>query len=67
MYREYITESLRNLSENVARGFGVEGSVYMVKSYRDILNPVEDENEEESKAEQSHDIVDNIKRKLRGY
>lgn len=66
MYREYITESLRNLSENVARGFGVEGSMYMSKSYHETLNPIEDE-KEESKAKKSHDIVDDIKRKLRGY
>ena len=36
VYRAYVGESLKNISENVAKGFGKEGAVYMAKTYSEM-------------------------------
>ena len=61
VYRAYVGESLKNISENVAKGFGREGAVYMAKTLAEILYPQEDS------CESAEDIIDGIKRKLREY
>ena len=61
VYRAYVGESLKNISENVAKGFGKEGAVYMAKTYSEILYPQEDT------SKSAEDIIDGIKQKLREY
>lgn len=61
VYRAYVGESLKNISENVAKGFGKEGAVYMAKAYTDIIYPPKDSNRS------AEDIIDDIKHKLREY
>ena len=61
VYRAYDGESLKNISENVAKGFGKEGAVYMAKTYSEILYPQEDT------SKSAEDIIDGIKQKLREY
>ena len=57
----YMSEAIKNLTKTTANGIGREGSVYMSKSYMDIIYPqrVSDRSAE--------DIIDDIKRKLREY
>ena len=54
-------DALKNISENVAKGFGKEGAVYMAKSYTEIMYPPK---ESDKTAEE---IIDGIKQKLREY
>lgn len=54
-------DALKNISENVAKGFGKEGAVYMAKSYTEIMYPPK---ESDKTAEE---IIDSIKQKLREY
>ena len=61
VYRAYVGESLKNISENVAKGFGKEGAVYMAKTYTDIIYPQKDS------GRSAEDIIDGIKQKLREY
>ena len=61
VYKAYVAESLKNISENVAKGFGKEGAVYMAKTYAEILYPSK---ESDKSAEE---IIDDIKQKLREY
>ena len=61
VYRAYIGESLKNISENVAKGFGQEGSVYVAKTLAEVLHPQKDT------SESAEDIIDRIKQKLREY
>lgn len=61
VYRAYVGESLKNISENVAKGFGREGAVYMAKAYRDIIYPPKDS------GRSAEGIIDDIKHKLREY
>lgn len=61
VYRAYVGESLKNISENVAKGFGKEGAVYMAKTYSEILHPQKDT------GKSAEDIIDGIKQKLREY
>ena len=61
VYRAYVGESLKNISENVAKGFGKEGATYMAKAYTDIIYPPKDS------GESAEDIIDRIKQKLREY
>lgn len=61
VYRAYVGESLKNISENVAKGFGKEGAVYMAKTYTDIIYPQKDS------GKSAEDIIDGIKQKLREY
>lgn len=61
VYRAYVGESLKHISENVAKGFGKEGAVYMAKTYTDILYPQKDS------GRSAEDIIDEIKQKLREY
>ena len=61
VYRAYVGESLKNISENVAKGFGFEGAMYMAKTYSEILYPQEDT------SESAEDIIDRMKQKLREY
>lgn len=61
VYRAYVGESLKNISENVAKGFGKEGAVYMAKTYSEILYPQKDT------GKSAEDIIDEIKQKLREY
>ena len=44
LYRAYITEAVRNISENVARGLGQEA--YMARSYMDIISPTPEPTDE---------------------
>ena len=61
VYRAYVGESLKSISENVAKGFGKEGAVYMAKTYTDIIYPQKDS------GKSAEDIIDGIKQKLREY
>ena len=61
VYRAYVGESLKNISENVAKGFGKEGAVYMAKTYTEVLCPPKDS------GKSAEDIIDGIKQKLREY
>lgn len=61
-----MTEAVKNLSENVAKGMGVEGSTYMSKSYIEILYPYNDEDYEAS-SETAEQIIENIRNKLTEY
>ena len=61
VYRAYVGESLKSISENVAKGFGKEGAVYMAKTYTEILYPPKDS------GRSAEDIIDGIKQKLREY
>ena len=61
VYRVYVGESLKNISENVAKGFGKEGAIYMAKTYTEILYPPKDS------GKSAEDIIDGIKQKLREY
>lgn len=61
IYRAYVGESLKNISENVAKGFGKEGAVYMAKTLSEILYPQKDTDMS------AEDIIDGIKQKLREY
>lgn len=61
VYEAYVTESLRNLSENVANGIGGEGAVYMAKSYVDIIHPAPEPKET------ADEIIERIRGKLQEY
>ena len=61
VFRAYVGESLKNISENVAKGFGREGAVYMAKTLSEILYPQKDS------GKSAEDIIDGIKQKLREY
>lgn len=61
VYRAYVGESLKNISENVAKGFGKEGATYMAKTYAEIIYPPKDS------GRSAEDIIDGIKQKLREY
>ena len=61
VYRAYVGESLKNISENVAKGFGKEGSVYMAKTLSEILYP------QKGLDRSAEDIIDKIKQKLTEY
>ncbi len=61
VYRIYVGESLKNISENVAKSFGKEGAVYMGKTLAEILDPPKDS------SKSAEDIIDGIKQKLREY
>lgn len=61
MYKAYVTEALKNLSENVAKGLGREGSAYMSKRYTDILHPPKEPDRT------ADEIIDDIKHKLGEY
>lgn len=61
VFRNYVCEGIRNISENVARTFGGEGATYIGKTYAEILYPPK-------KSDKSaDDIIDEIKQKLREY
>lgn len=59
-----MAEAVKNISENVAKGFGKEGAVYMAKSYWDILYP---DNESTDATETAEQIINKMKQKLKGY
>ena len=61
VFRSYVGEALKNLSENTAKGFGREGAVYMSKSYADIISPPKEP------TRTAEEIIDGIKQKLREY
>ena len=56
-----MSEAIKNISENVAKGMGKEGSTYMSKSYTDIVYPKKEPDRT------ADDIIDDIKNKLRKY
>lgn len=56
VYKAYITEAIRNISESVAKGMG-QGS-YMSKSYMDIIDP------KPEPTETADDIINRISTKL---
>ncbi len=58
MYNAYVTEALKNISENVAKGLGREGAVYMSKSYTELIYP------QKEPTETADDIIDRISNKL---
>lgn len=57
----YVAESLKNLSENVAKGFGRDGMAYMSKTYAEIVYPPKEPDKS------ADEIIDGIKNKLREY
>ena len=59
IYHSYVAEALKNISENVAKGMGIEGAVYMAKSLSEIMNPSKNTNVS------AEEIINRIKRKLR--
>ena len=46
IYRTYVTEALRYISENVAKGLRVDGAMYITKSLFDLVYPRPTENAE---------------------
>ena len=56
-----MTEAIKNLSENVANGFGREGATYMAKSYINIVYPPSEPDRT------ADEIINDIKTKLREY
>ena len=56
-----MSEAIRNLTENVANGFGREGSGFMATRYTDIIHP------QKEPTRTAEEIIDEIKQKLRGY
>ena len=56
-----MSEAIKNLTENVAVGFGREGSEFMVTRYTDIIHP------QKEPTRTADEIIDEIKQKLRGY
>lgn len=56
-----MSEAIKNLTENVAIGFGREGSEFMVTKYTDIIHP------QKEPTRTADEIIDEIKQKLRGY
>lgn len=61
IYRNYVSEGIRNISENVARGIGREGVTYIGKTYAEILYPPKETDRS------ADDVIDEIKQKLREY
>lgn len=61
VYRAYVAEAIKNISENVANGLGKEGATYMAKSYIEIIYPPKEDNRS------AEDIIDDIKQKLEEY
>lgn len=61
IYRNYVGEALKNISENVARGLYCEGVAYIGKSYAEVAYPPKVE------GRSADDIIDGIKQKLREY
>lgn len=61
VYRAYVGEALKNISENTAKGFGREGAVYMSKSYTDIISTSKEP------TRTAEEIIGAIKQKLREY
>ena len=61
VYRAYVTEALKNVSENVAKGFGREGMVYMSRTYTEIVYPAKESDRS------ADEIIDGIKQKLREF
>lgn len=57
IYEAYMTEAVKNISENVAKGLGQ--GYYMAKSYMDIIDP------KPEPTETADDIINRIKGKLR--
>ena len=49
---------MKNISENVAKGLGHEGAVYMAKSYADLIYP------KPEPKETADDIINRISNKL---
>ena len=49
---------MKNISENVAKGLGREGAVYMSKRYGDIIHP------KPESTETADDIINRISKKL---
>ena len=61
VYRTYMAEAIKDISENVANGVGGKDARYMAISYKDIVYPPKE-------SEQSADeIIDSMKQKLKGY
>ena len=56
-----MSEAIKNLTENVAYGFGREGSAFMTTRYTDIVHPPKEP------TKTADEIIDEIKQKLRGY
>lgn len=54
----YVSDTLRNLSENVANGINKAGAVYIAKRYTDIIYHSRDTNET------AEEIINRIKHKL---
>lgn len=61
VYRMYVGEALKNVSENVANGFGREGATYMAKSYTEVIKSTK------APVESADEVIDRIKRKLKEY
>lgn len=57
----YISESIKNISENVAKGMGREGATYTAKSYMEIIKP------SRAPDRTADDIINDLKRKLEEY
>lgn len=57
----YMTEAIKNISENVANGIGKDGATYMAKSYVEIVYPPKET------SETAEDVINRIKQKLKDY
>lgn len=57
----YVGEALKNVSENVANGFGREGATYMARTYAEIIKP------SEAPVESADEVIARIKQKLKEY
>ncbi len=56
-----MSEAIKALTKTTASGIGGEGSLYMEKSYTDIIYPPKEPRVT------ADDIIDGIKQKLREY
>ena len=57
----YVGEALKNISENVANGFGREGATYMAMSYAEVIKSVE------APVESADEVIARIKQKLKEH
>lgn len=60
-YRVYVGEALKNISENVANGFGREGATYMAMTYAEVIESVN------TPVKSADEVIARIKQKLKEY
>lgn len=61
VYHMYVGEALKNISENVANGFGREGATYMAMTYAEVMESTK------APVESADEVIARIKQKLKEY